>query len=131
MARTRFTLGIALDGEGWHPGVARHPRGAAFSARAWAGLTVDLEAAGADYVTLEDTFSGWSPLWRTEPAGNAGRLDAVTLAAYLAGASKRIGIIPTGGLRAAFDLGRPENRHVQTQVRANETNDDEELVGAR
>lgn len=110
MARTRFTLGIALDGEGWHPGVTRTPQGAAFSARAWAGLATDFETAGVDYLTLEDTFSGWSPFWRTEPAGNAGRLDALTLAAYLAGATKRIGIIPT----ATVTLTEPY--HVATRL---------------
>ena len=95
MGTDRFTIGVALDGVGWHPAVRPHEPAAARSLDYWSSVTRTLEEAGVDYVTIEDTFSGWSPRWRSEPADAAGRLDAHTIAAFLAGRTSRIGLIPT------------------------------------
>lgn len=91
----RFTIGVALDGVGWHPGVRAEDSAAPTTLHYWSGLALTLEQAGIDYLTIEDTFSGWSPHWRAEPAGASGRLDAHTVAAFLAGGTERIGLIPT------------------------------------
>ncbi|WP_420113094.1 LLM class flavin-dependent oxidoreductase [Pseudactinotalea sp.] len=95
MSTERFTVGVALDGVGWHPSARAEDPAAPGTLDYWSGSVATLEQAGVDYVTIEDTFSGWSPDWRAEAAGAAGRLDAHTVAAFLAGRTERIGLIPT------------------------------------
>jgi len=85
-------LAVALNGAGWHP-AANPPAtdGAVLTARYWREQVRLAEEAGADLVTLDDTFG--------PPADVAGRrrprLDAHVLAASLATVTSRIGLVPT------------------------------------
>ncbi len=88
----RPVLGIALEPFGWHPAafaeVGADPLEAT-SAEHWAGLTRSAEAASADFVTFEDSFS------LTARDRLSGRFDATLLAARVAPAVARIGLVPT------------------------------------
>lgn len=102
-----FTVGIALDGAGWHPAAWREESARPselFTARYWHRLIADAEAAGFDYVTLDDALhlQGVDPLHpdaqvppRPQPGTVAGRLDALLVASWVAPRTRRIGIIPT------------------------------------
>lgn len=109
MSTGRFTVGVALDGDGWHPAAAPASAGAPTAPpplSTWRTLVTALEAAGTDHVTFEDTFSGWGP------PGNPdlGRLDATVLAAALAGSTHTIGLIPV------ITVTHTEPYHVATRV---------------
>lgn len=102
-----FTVGIALDGAGWHPAAWREESARPtelFTARYWQELIADAEAAGIDYVTLDDALhlQGADPLNpdaqvppRPQPGTVAGRLDALLIASWVAPRTRSIGIIPT------------------------------------
>ncbi|CAM3571759.1 LLM class flavin-dependent oxidoreductase [Tsukamurella ocularis] len=89
---SRPVLGIALEPFGWHPAafaeVGADPLEAT-SAEHWVGLARSAEAAAADFVTFEDSFS------LTARDRLSGRFDATLLAARVAPAVPRIGLIPT------------------------------------
>lgn len=94
-----FTVGIALDGAGWHPAAWREPAARPaelFTSDYWQDLVDTAEAGGADYVTLEDALE---PQRTAEPGlgGSivAGRLDALLTASWIAPRTRRIGLIPT------------------------------------
>ena len=98
---TPFTVGIALDGAGWHPAAWRD--GSArpdelFSAAYWEQLVGIAEAAGADYVTFADELrvqpATGSPA-HVDPTVVQGRLDALLTASWIAARTHRIGLIPT------------------------------------
>ena len=107
----RFTLGVALDGAGWHPAAWREPSAdpaALFTAEYWAALAATADAAGIDYVTLEDALhvqgvDAGDPLGdagtRVPPRLRAGivegRLDALLVASWIAPRTQQIGVIPT------------------------------------
>jgi alkanesulfonate monooxygenase SsuD/methylene tetrahydromethanopterin reductase-like flavin-dependent oxidoreductase (luciferase family) len=79
-------LAAALDGAGHHPAAGRvGAAGAAdpFDAGLWARLVAQAEAAGLDFVTLEDTFG----------AARA-RPDAAVVAARVAPLTGRLGLVP-------------------------------------
>src|ERR1700733_9931368 len=93
-------LAVALDGVGWHPAAWREtdvdPRDV-FGPRYWVGLIQEAEWAGLDFVTIEDSLllqstSAEHPEGRTDRV--LGRLDAVLVAARVAPATARGGIIP-------------------------------------
>ncbi|TWS20279.1 LLM class flavin-dependent oxidoreductase [Tsukamurella asaccharolytica] len=85
-------LGLALEPFGWHPAafaeVGADPQEAT-SAEHWVGLARSAEAAAADFVTFEDSFS------LTARDRLSGRFDATLLAARVAPAVPRIGLVPT------------------------------------
>lgn len=97
---TPFTIGIALDGAGWHPSAWREASsrpGELFTAGYWVDLARAAEAAGADYVTIEDSLAvqgttAHSSDDRTDEV--RGRLDALLIANRIAPATDGIGIIP-------------------------------------
>lgn len=89
---TRPVLGIALEPFGWHPAafaeVGADPLEAT-SAEHWVGLARSAEAAAADFVTFEDSFT------LTARDRLSGRFDAVLLAARVAPSVPRIGLVAT------------------------------------
>jgi alkanesulfonate monooxygenase SsuD/methylene tetrahydromethanopterin reductase-like flavin-dependent oxidoreductase (luciferase family) len=88
-----LNLAVALDGHGWHPAAWRtSPSGAAavFTADHWTGLAGLADAAGLDFVTLDDSFGPPSD----DPARVNGRLDAVLVAARLAPVTRHVGLVP-------------------------------------
>ncbi|GAA1088813.1 LLM class flavin-dependent oxidoreductase [Tsukamurella strandjordii] len=91
-SRTRPVIGIALEPFGWHP-AAFAELGAdpleATSAEHWVGLARSAEEAAADFVTFEDSFT------LTARDRLTGRFDATLLAARVAPATDRIGLVPT------------------------------------
>ncbi|GII82540.1 FMNH2-utilizing oxygenase [Sphaerisporangium siamense] len=94
-------LSVALEGAGWHPAAWRHhdarPR-ELFSAGYWTALAAEAERGLLDFVTIEDSL-GLQSSRHEEADGRTdqvrGRLDAVLLAARLAPATSRIGLVPT------------------------------------
>jgi alkanesulfonate monooxygenase SsuD/methylene tetrahydromethanopterin reductase-like flavin-dependent oxidoreductase (luciferase family) len=98
---TVLHLAAALDGAGWHPAAWRDSSARPaelFTARYWAGLAAEAERGLLDFVTIEDALGPQSsrfaaPDDRTDQV--RGRLDAVLIAARLAPATTRIGLVPT------------------------------------
>lgn len=100
-----FTVGVALDGAGWHPAAWREadarPSDLA-SASYWQELITAADSAGVDYVTIEDSLQlpSHGPLDRDvpprpNPERAEVRLDALLIASWVAAHTKRIGLIPT------------------------------------
>lgn len=97
---TPFTVGVALDGAGWHPAAWREASSRAealFAAETWVELAELAETAGLDYLAIADELVG-----QADPADPAydgstvlGRLDAALLADWIAPRTSRIGLIPT------------------------------------
>lgn len=100
-----FTVGVALDGAGWHPAAWREPGarpGELFTAAYWQSLAERAEQTGLDYLTIDDSLQlrASGPFDRQVPprpqAGRAeGRLDALLIASWVAPHTERIGLIPT------------------------------------
>lgn len=104
-----FSIGVALDGTGWHPSSWREPGSEAdrvFTANYWGELATRAEAEGFDYLTIDDSltlprtpsasFAAASEVPpRPDPAIVSGRLDAALLASWIAPRTERIGLIPT------------------------------------
>lgn len=100
-----FTVGVALDGAGWHPAAWREAdarSGELFGAPYWQALVAEAEAAGIDYVTIDDALHlrSHSPFERhipprPQPGVVEGRLDALLIASWVAAHTERIGVIPT------------------------------------
>ncbi|MFI6477849.1 LLM class flavin-dependent oxidoreductase [Nonomuraea sp. NPDC050663] len=94
-------LAVALEGAGWHPAAWREgllTPSEVFDAQYWTALVREAERGMLDFVTFEDSFGLQSTLLdgldsRTDQV--RGRLDAVLLAARVAPATSRIGLIPT------------------------------------
>lgn len=108
-AEPSFTVGVALDGAGWHPAAWREPAARAteiFSAEYWHDLVTRADTAGIDYATIEDALrlqsahpfgqraAGALPP-RPQPAIVEGRLDALLIASWIAPRTRGIGLIPT------------------------------------
>ena len=107
------TVGIALDGAGWHPAAWRDSGARPselFSADYWQALVETAERGGADYVTFEDALrvqgaASWeqatggaaatSESGRPDPTIVEGRLDALLTASWIAPRTRTIGLIPT------------------------------------
>jgi alkanesulfonate monooxygenase SsuD/methylene tetrahydromethanopterin reductase-like flavin-dependent oxidoreductase (luciferase family) len=94
-------LGVALDGTGWHPAswreVAARPA-ELLTAGYWSDLARTAEAAGLDFLTLEDSLALQSSRGACHDDRVdlvRGRLDAVMVAARLAPVTGRIGLIPS------------------------------------
>lgn len=100
-------LAVALADAGAHPAAWREPGARAdelFGARYWIDQVREAERGLLDFVTLAD---GVTP----QPGdGVRGRLDAVLLAARIAPATRRVGILPT------VDTARTEPFLVSTQI---------------
>lgn len=102
-----FTVGVALGGAGWHPSAWREADAAAerlFDGAYWLEQISVLDRAGADYVTVEDSFAlpsatGLASAGEIPPRPNPGtvdaRLDALLLLSWIAPNVERIGLIPT------------------------------------
>lgn len=100
-----FTVGVALDGAGWHPAAWRDPQARPaelFSGSYWQSLVAEAERAGVDYVTIDDSLQlpSRGPLDREAPPRPRadrvdGRLDALLIASWVAPHTSRIGLIPT------------------------------------
>jgi len=95
-------LAVALDGAGWHPAAWREPDARpadVFTPGYWVELARRAEAAGIDFVTLEDGLALQSSLPNGRPDGRTdrlrGRLDAVLIAARMAPLTHRIGLVPS------------------------------------
>lgn len=105
----RFSVGVALDGAGWHPAAWREAGAQParlFSAAYWGELAELAEVGGLDYLTIVDALGlqaepGNDLLGPTEippraaPRLVSGRLDAALLASWIAPRTQRIGLIPT------------------------------------
>ncbi|MDX6336486.1 MAG: hypothetical protein QOG05_3826 [Streptosporangiaceae bacterium] len=95
-------LAAALDGAGWHPAGWREPGarpGDLFTSGYWADLAAEAERGLLDFITIEDALGLQAASRYGGPDGRAdqvrGRLDAVLIAAQLAPATSRIGLVPT------------------------------------
>ncbi|GGA75106.1 FMNH2-utilizing oxygenase [Pseudoclavibacter endophyticus] len=97
----KLTLGLALEGAGWHPSAWREPSARPdelFTPGYWVERVRDAEAAGADYVTIEDSLALQGASAHVSEARTdevRGRLDALLIAARVAPATERIGLVPT------------------------------------
>jgi alkanesulfonate monooxygenase SsuD/methylene tetrahydromethanopterin reductase-like flavin-dependent oxidoreductase (luciferase family) len=94
-------LGVALDGAGWHPAAWREPAARPaelLTAGYWVDLARSAEAAGLDFLTIEDSLALQSSRAASHDTRTdlvRGRLDAVMVAARIAPRTERIGLIPT------------------------------------
>ncbi len=97
----QLTLGVALDGYGWHPRawhttLAAEPTTASvLSGRYWTELARTAERGLLDFLTIDDTLTPQNG--RREQISQrrlAGRADAVLVAARIAPATEHIGLIP-------------------------------------
>ncbi|MBT2207957.1 LLM class flavin-dependent oxidoreductase [Actinomadura sp. NEAU-AAG7] len=89
---TELHLAAALNDAGWHPAAWRDPSArpsALFTAGYWGDLAAEAERGLLDFVTIEDALGPPAP-----PGGVTARLDAVLIAARLAPATSRIGLVP-------------------------------------
>ncbi|BAJ74245.1 coenzyme F420-dependent N5,N10-methylene tetrahydromethanopterin reductase [Microbacterium testaceum StLB037] len=95
-----FSLGVALEGAGWHPAAWREPSarpGALFTADYWVDLVRTAERGDLDFVTIEDSLALQSERFLTGDERTdevRGRLDAVLIASRVAPLTERIGLIP-------------------------------------
>ncbi|GAA2646190.1 LLM class flavin-dependent oxidoreductase [Dactylosporangium fulvum] len=101
MAEPPLYLAVALDGAGWHPAAWRLPAarpGDLLTADYWVDLVREAERGLLDFVTIEDSV-GLQTSHYDGPDGRVdqvrGRLDAVLVAARVAPATTRIGLVPT------------------------------------
>jgi alkanesulfonate monooxygenase SsuD/methylene tetrahydromethanopterin reductase-like flavin-dependent oxidoreductase (luciferase family) len=94
-------LGVALDSTGWHPASWREDDARPadlLSAGYWVALAQAAEAAGLDFLTIEDSLavqSSRAAFHDDRVDLVRGRLDAVMIAARVAPVTTRIGLIPT------------------------------------
>ena len=94
-------LAVALDGTGFHPASWRDPSARpadVFTGRYWADLARTAERGLLDFLTIEDSFGLQSSRWtgpddRTDQV--RGRLEALSIASYIAPITQHIGIVPT------------------------------------
>jgi alkanesulfonate monooxygenase SsuD/methylene tetrahydromethanopterin reductase-like flavin-dependent oxidoreductase (luciferase family) len=82
-----FHVGVALKGTGFHPASAANPtqRNIIFDPQYWAQLTQTTEAAGASFVSFEDSLG----------LHEHGQFDASLVASWVAPQTSRIGLLPT------------------------------------
>lgn len=93
MTDSGLFLAVEAAGTGAHPASWRRADSRAedlFTGRYWVDLIVAAEQAGVDAVFLPDSF-GLQP---GGPGATRGRLDAVAIAARVAAATHRVGLIP-------------------------------------
>ncbi|MFJ4207990.1 LLM class flavin-dependent oxidoreductase [Paenarthrobacter sp. NPDC089675] len=86
----KFALGIELDGDGAHPAAwryANHPPGELLTPKRYAAVAAKAEAAGFTFATFQDAGPGETP-------NVTGRLDTVEVAAFVAAATDRLGLVP-------------------------------------
>ena len=94
-------LAVALDGYGWHPQAWRATLASdpdtpsVLSGVYWSGLAATAERGLLDFLTIDDTLMPQpGRRERIDPRRLAGRGDAVLIAARIAPATNRIGLIP-------------------------------------
>jgi alkanesulfonate monooxygenase SsuD/methylene tetrahydromethanopterin reductase-like flavin-dependent oxidoreductase (luciferase family) len=90
-------LAVALDGYGWHPQAWRisGQTGPVTSGRYWADLAATAERGLLDFLSIDDTLMPQAGRReQIDPRRLAGRADAVLVAARIAPATSRIGLIP-------------------------------------
>ncbi|WP_432513245.1 LLM class flavin-dependent oxidoreductase [Kineococcus sp. SYSU DK001] len=103
---TPFHVFLEVDGGGWHPAAWRRSRTTpdqVFSPARLRGFAVTAQAQGLTGLTFEDTTA-------TNPRNPVGHLDAVQRAAFLAGTTDAIGLLPV----AATTYSEPF--HVAAQI---------------
>ncbi|MEZ0165291.1 LLM class flavin-dependent oxidoreductase [Kineococcus sp. LSe6-4] len=103
---TPLHLFLDVDGGGWHPAAWRRSRSTpddVLSPARLRGFAATAQAQGLTALTFEDT-----PL--PDPRSPAGRLDAVQRAAFLAGTTEAVGLLPV----AATTYSEPF--HVAAQI---------------
>ena len=94
-------LGVALDGAGWHPSAWRERDACPkelLDAAYWVDLARMAADAGLDFLTIEDSLALQSSRSREHDSRTdlvRGRLDAVMVAARVAPATQRIGLVPS------------------------------------
>ncbi|MFI6044310.1 LLM class flavin-dependent oxidoreductase [Nocardia sp. NPDC051321] len=97
MAEPDFFVGLELAGTGIHPASWRRDDSRAedlFTGGYWVDAVTAAEKAGVDAVFVPDSFG-------LQPGGAGvarGRLDAVAIAARVAAATRRIGLLPQGAV---------------------------------
>ncbi|HEY2500873.1 MAG TPA: LLM class flavin-dependent oxidoreductase [Mycobacterium sp.] len=101
MTGQQLHLAVALDGYGWHPQAWRATLASdpdtpsALSGVYWSGLAATAERGLLDFLTIDDTLMPQpGRRERIDPRRLAGRGDAVLIAARIAPATNRIGLIP-------------------------------------
>ncbi|MFI0480998.1 LLM class flavin-dependent oxidoreductase [Actinomadura sp. 9N215] len=103
---TGLHLSAALNDAGWHPAAWRDPGArpaGLFTARYWTDLAAEAERGLLDFVTIDDSLglqSSGSTASGSTASGDRtdqvrGRMDAVLVAARIAPATERIGLVPT------------------------------------
>lgn len=93
MADSDFFVAVELAGTGVHPASWRRADSRAedlFTGAYWVDVSTAAENAGVDAVFVPDSF-GLQP---GGPGAERGRLDAVAIAARVAAATRRIGLLP-------------------------------------
>jgi alkanesulfonate monooxygenase SsuD/methylene tetrahydromethanopterin reductase-like flavin-dependent oxidoreductase (luciferase family) len=97
----QLTLGVGLDGYGWHPHAWRTTLAAdpgtasVLSGRYWADLAATAERGLLDFLTIDDTLMPQNGRReQISPRRLAGRADAVLVAARIAPVTRHIGLIP-------------------------------------
>jgi alkanesulfonate monooxygenase SsuD/methylene tetrahydromethanopterin reductase-like flavin-dependent oxidoreductase (luciferase family) len=136
-------LAVALDGYGWHPEAWRHTPELTpvTSGRYWSGLASTAERGLLDFVTFDDALTAQRRRRPDiEPRWLAGRPDAVLVAARVAPATKRIGLIPVATVthtepfhvsKAIATLDFVSHGRAGWQVRVSGTAHEAELFGRR
>lgn len=95
-----FSLGVALEGAGWHPAAWLEPSARPddlFTADYWVDVVRTAERGDLDFVTIEDALALQSSRFLTGDERTdevRGRLDAVLIASRVAPLTSRIGLIP-------------------------------------
>jgi alkanesulfonate monooxygenase SsuD/methylene tetrahydromethanopterin reductase-like flavin-dependent oxidoreductase (luciferase family) len=126
-----FYLAAALDRQGWRIGSGGDPA-TVFTAEYWTKLAHEADAAGLDFVTVEDTFG--------PPATGSARPEAVLLAARLAPVTSHVGLIPVATTThtepfhlstALATLDHISNGRAGWQVRVSGQPDEAALLGRR
>lgn len=136
MSQNHLSLGVALDGYGWHPQAWRRTLAADPSAapvtsgRHWARLAATAERGLLDYLTIDDSLT-------PRPTGRA---DAVLVAARIAPVTHDIGLIPVATVthtepfhvsKAIATLDFVSRGRAGWQARASATTHEAALFGRR
>ena len=136
-------LAAALDGHGWHPEAWRHTPDArpVTSGRFWAEAAATAERGLLDFVTFDD---GLTPQRRRrpeiEPHWQAGRPDAVLVAARVAPVTRHLGLVPVATVthtepfhvsKAIATLDHISGGRAGWQVRGSGADHEAQLFGRR
>ncbi|WP_406815010.1 LLM class flavin-dependent oxidoreductase [Mycobacterium sp. M23085] len=144
---TELHVAVGLDGYGWHPQAWRYAfahnatGGGQLSGRYWAALAAIAERGLLDFLTVDDSLDA-QPGRHAEisPRRLAGRADATLVAARIAPATRRIGLIPVATVthtepfhisKAIATLDHISHGRAGWQVRVSPTAHESALFGRR